>query len=255
MLQNRVVVVTGAGGGIGAGTAEILAEKGAKLVLADFNRDALDAVTARLSAYPVITVDGDITDIDHIDQLVHTAVDKYGRIDGWVNNAGMINLSSAFDLSSDEARRELNVNVVATLECAKAAARQFIAQGGGGRIVNVASNAGKAGYPNMVMYNASKAAVISLTRTLAAEWAPDGINVNAVCPGGVNTPMLRRVAESIATRTHEDVEQLLSTMHPSQLGRHITTSEIGATIAFLLSDAAAIIRGQSINVDGGDTPY
>ena len=106
----------------------------------------------------------------------------------------------------------------------------------------------------MAAYNASKAAVINLTRTLAAEWAPE-INVNAVCPGGVLTPMLEHVADKVADKIGEDAQELLSTMVPAQLSRHIQPREVGEVVAFLLSDAAAIIRGQSINVDGGDTPY
>ncbi len=121
--------------------------------------------------------------------------------------------------------------------------------------MNIASNAGKVGYPNMAAYNASKAAVISLTRTLAAEWAEHDINVNAVCPGGVETRMLDDVARWVADRTGGDPAGLLDEMVPRQLGRHIRPLEIGRVVAFLLSDRASIIRGQSINTDGGDTPY
>jgi NAD(P)-dependent dehydrogenase (short-subunit alcohol dehydrogenase family) len=120
--------------------------------------------------------------------------------------------------------------------------------------VNIASNAGKVGYPNMAAYNASKSAVINLTRTLAAEWAPD-INVNAVCPGGVLTPMLQHVADVVGSKIAENPDELIATMVPTQLNRHIQPREVGKVVAFLLSDAATIIRGQSINVDGGDTPY
>ena len=107
----------------------------------------------------------------------------------------------------------------------------------------------------MAGYNASKAAVINLTRTLSAEWAGQQINVNAICPGGVLTPMLQEVANSIGERTGEDPAELVKTMVPAQLGRHIEPIEVGRVAAFLLSDDAKIIRGQAINVDGGDTPY
>ena len=126
---------------------------------------------------------------------------------------------------------------------------------GGGSIVNIASNAGKVGYPNMAAYNASKAAVINLTRSLAGEWAEYGINVNAVCPGGVATPMLSDVAEWLGPKIDLDPEELLAGMFPAQLGRHIQPVEVGRVVAFLLSPQASIIRGQAINVDGGDTPY
>jgi NAD(P)-dependent dehydrogenase (short-subunit alcohol dehydrogenase family) len=120
----------------------------------------------------------------------------------------------------------------------------------------VSSNAGKVGYSNMAAYNASKAAVISLTRSLATEWAADGINVNAVCPGGVDTPMLAQVAEWLSPRLGTPADELLSGMGASGLGgRRIRPEEVGRVIAFLLSEDAVIIRGQSISVDGGDTPY
>ena len=124
-----------------------------------------------------------------------------------------------------------------------------------GAIVNIASNCGKVGYPNMAGYNASKAAVISLTRSLSTELSERNINVNAICPGGVYTPMLMDVAKSIGERTGEKAEELIKLMVPAQLGRHIEPLEIGRIAAFLLSDHANIIRGQSINADGGDTPY
>lgn len=107
----------------------------------------------------------------------------------------------------------------------------------------------------MAGYNASKAAVISLTRSLSMEWVDKGINVNAVCPGGVATEMLKNVADFLGPRLGQDSGELLKTMVPQQLGRHIQPVEVGRVVAFLLSDAAQIIRGQSINVDGGDTPY
>src|SRR5258707_3479990 len=131
----------------------------------------------------------------------------------------------------------------------------MIRAGRGVDIVNVASNAGKVGYPNMAPYNAGKAAVISLTRSLAAEWAPHRINVNAVCPGGVDTPMLHGVAEWLAPRLGIEAARLHAQMKPHQMDRHIRPIEIGRVVAFLLSDQATLIRGQASNVEGGDTPY
>ena len=107
----------------------------------------------------------------------------------------------------------------------------------------------------MAAYNASKAAVINLTRSLSREWAGERINVNAVCPGSVATPMLREVAEILSRSTGKDAETLFATMVPAQLGRHVEPIEVGRIVAFLLTDAAVIIRGQAINVDAGDTPY
>jgi NAD(P)-dependent dehydrogenase (short-subunit alcohol dehydrogenase family) len=183
------------------------------------------------------------------------AVEAFGGLDGWVNNAGLLRMQPALEATVEDWEAHHRVNVSGVFACCQVAARWMIGGGVKGSIVNIASNAGKVGYPNMAAYNASKAAVINLTRSLAAEWAPHGINVNAVCPGGVQTPMLTAVAEWIAARQGGDPDQLLSRMVPAQLGRHVQPIEVGRVVAFLLSPQAAIIRGQAINVDGGDTPY
>ena len=171
-----------------------------------------------------------------------------------MNNAGVLRLDAALDARAEDFEAQMRVNAQAVLLGCQAAARRMIGQGGGA-IVNVASNAGKVGYRNMAGYNASKAAVVSLTRSLALEWAEHDINVNAVCPGGVDTPMLREVAEWLAPRLGQAPDALHAQMKPQQMQRRIQPIEVGRVVAFLLTDAAAIIRGQSINVDGGDTPY
>jgi meso-butanediol dehydrogenase/(S,S)-butanediol dehydrogenase/diacetyl reductase len=186
---------------------------------------------------------------------VDAVVEVLGRLDGWVNNAGVLRMGTALDARPEDFEAQLRVNAQAVLAGCQAAARRMIARGTGGAIVNVASNAGKVGYRNMAGYNASKAAVISLTRSLSLEWAEHRINVNAVCPGGVETEMLREAAEWLAPRLGQTADALHAQMKPQQLERRIQPIEVGRVVAFLLSDAAAIIRGQAINVDGGDTPY
>lgn len=168
--------------------------------------------------------------------------------------AGTATLDEAWDMNAAEWNRQLDVNVTGSFLVAKAVGMHPKAVGGGA-IVNVSSNCGKVGDRNMAAYNASKAAVIGLTRSLSMEWAEHGINVNAVCPGGVDTPMLRGVAEWLSHRLDMPADQLLAGMGPAQLGRRVSPLEVGRGIAFLLSDHALIIRGQAINVDGGDTPY
>ena len=170
-----------------------------------------------------------------------------------MNNAGVVQMIAASDITPEAWRREFEVNVGGVMNGAQAARLAFA--GKGGAIVNIASNAGKVGFPNMAAYNASKAAVINLTRSLAREWAPERINVNAVCPGSVATPMLRDVADQIAKETGRSSDELFAGMVPAQLGRHVEPIEIGRVVVFLLTEAAEIIRGQSINLDGGDTPY
>ena len=258
LLAGRTVLVTGAGSGIGRGVALAAAEEGAAVMASD-----LDLAAAQETRFLVEQAGGralaqalDVTDGASIEQAIDQAVRRFDRLDGWVNNAGVLRMGPALDFDDDGWTAQLEVNSRAVLACSRAAARRMIAaDGAGGAIVNIASNAGKVGYPDMAVYNASKAAVISLTRSLAAEWAEHGINVNAVCPGGVETPMLDEVARWVGERQGVAPEDLLAVMKPAQLGRHVQPVEVGRVVAFLLSDRAAIIRGQSINVDGGDTPY
>ena len=257
LLTNKVIVVTGAGSGIGRGIALAVAEEGGAVVALD-----LDLSSARGTAAAVeeagrgtLPLAVDVTDTDAVAGAIAVTAGRFDRIDGWVNNAGVLRMGPALDSGDEDWAPQLEVNARALFSCCRLAARRMIQQGGGGAIVNVASNAGKVGYPNMAAYNASKAAVISLTRSLAAEWAEHGINVNAVCPGGVETPMLAEVARWIGERQGLDPEALVGEMTAAQLGRHIQPIEVGRVVAFLLSESAAIIRGQSINVDGGDTPY
>ncbi len=233
-LEGRTVVVTGAGGGMGRGIAEAVAEAGAHVVAGDLALEPVAETARRIEigggrAVPLVL---DVTDPESIAAAITRATRTFGRLDGWVNNAGILRMDAALDVPAADWEAQMRVNVSGLFSCCQIVARQLIAQGEGGAIVNVASNAGKVGYPN-----------------------PHRINVNAVCPGGVETPMLMAVAEWITSRHGGDPKELVQRMVPAQLGRHIQPIEVGRVVAFLLSDAAAIIRGQSVNVDGGDTPY
>jgi NAD(P)-dependent dehydrogenase (short-subunit alcohol dehydrogenase family) len=256
-LSDRVVAVTGAAGGIGEGIARVLLEQGARVSLWDLSAERTQQVAAGVdrSGERTLALAVDVTDPDAVRGAVEATVERFGALDGLVNNAGTITMNAAWEATAEEWRRHLEVNVTGSFVCAQAVGRHMKAAGGG-VVVNVASNAGKVGYANMAAYNASKAAVISLTRSLALEWSADGINVNAVCPGGVDTPMLAQVAEWLSPRLGTPADELLQGMGASGLGgRRIRPEEVGRVIAFLLSDDAVIIRGQSISVDGGDTPY
>jgi meso-butanediol dehydrogenase/(S,S)-butanediol dehydrogenase/diacetyl reductase len=253
-LEGSVVAVTGAARGIGAGIVEAALAAGARVALIDRDEATARKTARRLdsSGKRALAFSADVTNPVSLALAAEAAV-QLGAIRGWVNNAGVVQMIAAGDLAPEAWRREFEVNVGGVVNGAQAARLAFA--GKGGAIVNIASNAGKVGFSNMAAYNASKAAVINLTRSLAREWAPERINVNAVCPGSVATPMLRDVADRLAKETGRTSDELFAGMVPAQLGRHIEPIEIGRIVVFLLTDAAEIIRGQSINLDGGDTPY
>jgi len=251
--SHRTYIVTGAAHGIGLGITKVLLERGASVVMFDLDGEALARETASLGE-SAIPYTGNVTASVDARAAVQLATTKTGRLDGLVNNAGIIRMETAWESDAASWNRHLEINVTGSFVMAQAVG-EHLRDHSGGNIVNVASNAGKVGYPNMAAYNASKAAVISLTRSLAAEWAASNIVVNAVCPGGVDTPMLAGVAEWLAPRIGEPAEAILAGMKAGHLGRRIQPVEVGRVVAFLLSEDATIIRGQSINIDGGDTPY
>lgn len=255
-LDGRVYLVTGAAGGIGAGIAEALVEAGGSVALADLDRAATEATARTIDATGTRTlaVRCDVGSDSSVESAIKSTVDHFGRLDGVVNNAGVIEMNEARHATSAAWARELDINVTGVFRMCRAALEHLTASDQAA-IVNVASNCGKVGFPNMAGYNASKAAVINLTRSLATEWAPLGINVNAVCPGAVDTPMLGRVADWLADHHGGDPGDILAGMALPQIGRKIAPIEVGRVVAFLLSPDAIIIRGQAINIDAGETPY
>ncbi|MDE0653961.1 MAG: SDR family NAD(P)-dependent oxidoreductase [bacterium] len=255
-LVDRVYIVTGAAGGVGAGIAEALVNAGSSVALADLDLQTVEATALRVdpSGRHTLAVNCDVASDDSVREAVAATVARFGRLDGVVNNAGVIEMNEARHATSAAWARELDINATGVFRMCRAALEHLTASDRAA-IVNVASNCGKVGFPNMAGYNASKAAVISLTRSLATEWAPLGINVNAVCPGAVDTPMLAGVADWLADHQGGDAEDILAGMALPQLGRKIAPIEVGRVVAFLLSPDALIIRGQAINVDAGETPY
>ena len=257
LLARKSVLITGASGGIGQGIALAAAEEGADVILSHRSIDRLDD-SARLleeHGYSCSVVAMDVTRESEIRTGMERVIEQYGRLDGLVNNAAVFVPESSLEVTRENLERHLEVNVIGLFLCCQAAAQRMKDQEKGGRIVNISSNAAKVGFPNYVPYSASKAAVNNLTQTLAKEWAALGININAVCPGGVDTPMLREVADYISEQSGEDREAVLDRLHPPQLGRHVRPIEVGRVVSFLLSDQARIIRGQSISVDAGETPF
>ena len=255
-LSDLVYLVTGAAGGIGAGIAEALVEAGGSVALGDLELESIEATARAIdpSGKRTLAVRCNVRSGSSVTEAIAATVAHFGRLDGVVNNAGVIEMNEARHATGEAWERELDINVTGAFRVCQAALEHLTASDQAA-IVNVASNCGKVGFPNMAGYNASKAAVINLSRSLATEWAPLGINVNAVCPGAVDTPMLARVADWLADHQGGDPDAILAGMTLPQLGRKATPIEVGRVVAFLLSADAIIIRGQAINVDAGETPY
>jgi meso-butanediol dehydrogenase / (S,S)-butanediol dehydrogenase / diacetyl reductase len=242
----RVAVVTGGARGIGAATAAALAATGASVVIADVEVEAGQATARDLNCD---FVEADVSRAADVDALMRAAAQRLGRLDVLVNNAGIVLAKSALDTSEEEWDRVLAVNLKGAWLCARAAA-PLMARGGGGSIVNVASNAGLVGFPNAAAYCASKGGLAHLTKALALDLAPLGIRVNAVCPGHTRTPM----AESFVA-AQADPETFLADFvgrqHP--LGRMAEPEEIARSIRFLAGDEASFITGAVLPADGGYT--
>ncbi len=245
-LTGRVALVTGASRGIGHDLALGLAGAGARVAAAA--RRAADAddvaATIRDSGGDAIAVSLDVTDTASIEAAVATTVASFGRLDILVNNAGLGTNHDALDATEEEWDELFAVNVRGLFFASQAAARRMVPQGYG-RIVNVASQAGIVGIRRHAAYSASKGAVITLTKVLALEWAPMGVTVNAIAPTWVLTP---GTAERLS-----DPDFLQGVLDRIPLGRVGTTSELAGAVIYLASDAAAMVTGTTLVIDGGWT--
>ncbi|MEU7392645.1 3-oxoacyl-ACP reductase FabG [Streptomyces tanashiensis] len=241
-------VVTGAGRGIGAATAKRLAADGAAVVALDLTEgDAADTVAAiRAAGGRALAVGCDVTDSAQVDAAIDRAVAEYGRLDVLVNNAGVLRDNMLFMMSDDDWDTVVDVHLRGAFLCSRAAQRHMRQQGSG-KIVNLSSVAadGNRGQAN---YAAAKAGVQGLTRTLAIELGPYGINVNAIAPGFVATAM----TDQTARRTGADPEEFRrAAAARSPLRRVGSPEDIAAVVSFLASEDAAYVTGQTIHVDGG----
>jgi len=250
-------IVTGAAGGLGRAIAALLLAQGAKVVAADLRQSAVDATVAGLGgaekgcfAYAL-----DVADEAAAADCIATSAEWMGGLDGLVNCAGIVLHADPLAIGRGDWRRQFEVNLFGAYEMARLAARHMIDNGVRGAIVNIASEAGKKGHVDSIAYSASKAGLISLTRTLAEALAPHDINVNCVCPGGMATPMLEEVARAYSAVTAEPADAIFASMQSATLGRHSEPREVARVASFLLTDDAMLIRGQAINADAGETPY
>ena len=239
----RVVIITGAGSGIGAATARRMGREGARLMLADVAGEPLSEVAGELTGAGVETATRivDVADRAQVDRLVESTIDRFGRLDVLVNNAGISLFASITEITDEQWHRVMDVDLNAAFYASRAAYPHLVAAQG--CIVNTCSISGLFGDYGLLAYNTAKGALANFTRNLAIDAGADGVRVNAVCPGGVATPMLT----GILRRHGGEYERLIPLRRPAQ------PEEIAAAIAFLASDDASYITGHNLVVDGGVT--
>lgn len=243
-LDGKVVVVTGAGQGLGETTARFASEQGASVVLFDVDLDAAQGVVDELVAEDgsAVAIRCDVADEGSVSGAVGEAIEAFGRIDGLVNNAGVIGFERLEDLEVVEWDRLVAVNLRGTFLCTKHVGRAMLDQGSGS-IVNIGSVAAGAPQPNSGAYSPTKAAVVMLARQAAVEWGPAGLRANAVSPGIMETPMAQGFLADPDTRARR------LSMVASR--RFADPREVASVIAWLLSDGSSYVNGQNLEVDGG----
>ncbi|MBE9915374.1 glucose 1-dehydrogenase [Paenibacillus donghaensis] len=243
-LSGKTAVITGAAGGIGQATARLFAQEGASVVVADYS-EAGQEVANRLKedGYQAIYEKVDVKVEEDIQKLIERTVQTYGKLDILFANAAVTNDDPADELSLEKWRRTLDVNLTGVFLADKYALIQMLKQGTGGVIVNGASIHGHAAKAGVTAYGSAKAGVVMLTQTLGIQYANKGIRVNAVCPGYIETPLMKVLPS-------EEVQKLIDLQPIGRLGR---PEEIAKAVLFLASDDASFITGTSLMVDGGYT--
>ncbi len=241
-LKDKVAIVTGAGQGIGEGIADAMAAAGARIVVAEIDAERGAAVAERVDGVSIRT---DVTDVASVEAMTAAVIERFGRVDVLVNNAGIVRQVPTIETSDQDWRGVLSVNLDGAYWCARAVARHMV-PAGSGSIVNIASMSGSiVNRPQpQVAYNVSKAGLIMLTKSLAVEWAKAGVRVNAVSPGYIATPL------SFAGIDPAWREEWLAATPAGRLGE---VSEVSSVVVFLASDASAFTTGANYTVDGGYT--
>ncbi|MBP5858538.1 SDR family oxidoreductase [Marivibrio halodurans] len=245
-LDGKVAVVTGAARGIGLACVERFLREGARVVLSDVDAEAGTEAVEALTEHRdrVVFQACDVGNRGEVERMIGTAVDRFGRVDIMISNAGMTSAAEFLDVTEESFDRVVRVNLKGVFHCGQVAARQMVDQGTGGAIVNTASVASELAMPNQIAYAATKGAVRQITKAMALSLAPYGIRVNAIAPGSIETEMIR----SLAKQDPSFKNTILSRTPLRRLG---DPSEIASTMLFLVGDDASYVTGQTLFADGG----
>ncbi len=243
-LDDKVAIVTGAGRGIGRGIVEKLAAEGARVVVSDVAEGPARETAAAIGG-KALGLRADVTSKESVEALVKEVMDRFGRIDILVNNAGWDKVQPFLESNESDWEKVIAINLYGTLHCCKAVLPVMVSQGYG-KVVNIGSDAGRVGSSGEAVYSAAKGGIIAFTRTLAREMARYKINVNCICPGPADTPLFAELGQD-NPRLREALEKAIP------FRRLARPEDIANAVAFLASDEAAYITGQTLSVSGGLT--
>ena len=241
-LAGKVALVTGAAQGIGKAVALLLARNGAEIIVSDINLEKAEETAKEVQALgrKALAIKVDVAKLDDVEKMVGAILARFGQVDILVNNAGIARDKLILRMTEEDWDAVLNINLKGTFNCTKAVVRHMSKQRSG-KIVNIASVVGEMGNAGQGNYAASKAGVIGFTKTIAREFAQRGINVNAIAPGDIETPM----TDALPDKAKEELKRLIPM---DRLGK---PEDVAEAVLFLVSEASSYITGQVLNVNGG----